>query len=268
VTGRAALHNKDIIRICLIVPCYNEAQRLNVEAFRRFLARSTATHILFVDDGSYDNTVTLLDTLSGEFPGQASVLRRPANQGKAETVRSGMVHALENLRPEIVGFWDADLATPLELVPNLLAILEARPAIEMVFGARVQLLGRRVERRAMRHYLGRVFATAVSSVLHLAIYDTQCGAKLFRVTPEIGKIFGEPFLSRWVFDVEILARYLVRYGGDVKRLEQAIYEYPLEVWTDVAGSKVRPADFFTAFWDVFRIHRKYLTHANNRHARF
>jgi dolichyl-phosphate beta-glucosyltransferase len=258
LSARAALHNKDIIRICLIVPCYNEAQRLNVEAFRQFLARSPATHILFVDDGSYDNTVTLLETLSGEFPGQADILRRAANQGKAEAVRTGLVHALGNFRPEIVGFWDADLATPLELVPNLLAVLEARPGIEMVFGARVQLLGRRVERRAMRHYLGRVFATVVSSVLHLAIYDTQCGAKLFRVTPETGKIFGAPFLSRWVFDVEILARYLALYGGDVKRLERAIYEYPLEVWTDVAGSKVRAADFFTAFWDVFRIHRKYL----------
>jgi len=229
-----------------------------LDAFRQFLTCSAPTRILFVDDGSYDNTTALLETLSGEFPEQAKVLRRSTNQGKAEAVRVGIVHALVNFRPEIVGFWDADLATPIELVSNLLAVLNSRPAIEMVFGSRVQLLGRRVERRAVRHYLGRVFATVVSSVLRLAIYDTQCGAKLFRVTPQIQKIFDQPFLSRWVFDVEILARYLAAYGHDVKHLEQAIYEYPLEVWTDVAGSKVHAVDFFIAFWDVFRIYRKYL----------
>jgi dolichyl-phosphate beta-glucosyltransferase len=229
-----------------------------LDAFRQFLMRSVQTDILFIDDGSYDDTVTLLKGLASEFPGKASVLGRPTNQGKAEAVRAGIVHALENFRPEIVGFWDADLATPLDLVPNLLAVLDANPNIEMVFGARVQLLGRRVERRALRHYLGRVFATAVSTMLRLAVYDTQCGAKLFRVTPVTAKIFGEPFLSRWVFDVEILARYLAAFGHDVRRLEQAVYEYPLEVWTDIAGSKVHAGDFFTAFWDVYRIHRRYL----------
>ena len=236
-------------------------------AFRQFLARSAATHVLFVDDGSGDETVTVLETLCRESPRQSSILRHPVNQGKAEAVRLGIVHVLDNFHPEVVGFWDADLATPLDLLPNLLAVLETKPAIEMVFGARVQLLGRRVERRAVRHYLGRIFATAVSTMLHLAIYDTQCGAKLFRVTPDIRRIFAEPFISRWVFDMEILARYLVLYGHDIKHLERSIYEYPLEVWTDVAGSRVHAGDFLTAFWDVFRIHRKYLIRANSRRAR-
>jgi glycosyltransferase involved in cell wall biosynthesis len=238
-----------------------------VAAFREFLARSAATHILFVDDGSGDETVTVLECLCRQFPGQSSILRHPVNQGKAEAVRLGMIQALDNFGPEAVGFWDADLATPLDLVPNLLGVLETQPAIEMVFGARVQLLGRRVERRAIRHYLGRIFATVVSNILHLAIYDTQCGAKLFRVTPDTRRIFAEPFLSRWVFDVEILARYLALYGHDIRRLERSIYEYPLEVWTDVAGSRVHAGDFLIAFWDVFRIHRKYLTRASNHRAR-
>jgi glycosyltransferase involved in cell wall biosynthesis len=240
---------------------------LDVAAFRKFLAGSAATHILFVDDGSEDETVTVLECLCRDFPGQSSILRHPVNQGKAEAVRLGMLQALDNFGPQAVGFWDADLATPLSLVPNLLAILETQPAIEMVFGARVQLLGRRVERRAVRHYLGRIFATAVSNMLHLAIYDTQCGAKLFRVTPDTRRIFAQPFLSRWVFDVEILARYLALYGHDIKRLEGSIYEYPLEVWTDVAGSRVHAGDFLIAFWDVFRIHRKYLRRASNHRAR-
>ncbi len=244
--------------VCVVVPCYNEAHRLDVPQFQEFLAEQSGTLLLFVDDGSTDGTVETLSKLRCGFEGSACVLREERNWGKGEAVRRGILHALDHFDPAIVGFWDADLATPLVSIPRFLQILREQPEIEMIFGARVHLLGRHVERSALRHYLGRVFATTVSNVLKMPIYDTQCGAKLFRVRSTTRSIFAEPFLSKWVFDVEILARYQQLFRREGKQLANAIYEYPLECWVDVAGSKVKPYDFFTAIWDVARIRRKYL----------
>jgi dolichyl-phosphate beta-glucosyltransferase len=245
-------------RVSLVIPCYNEALRLDVQQFREYLARNSQTRLVFVDDGSTDATVAVLEQLRTGYEDCAEILRCGKNKGKAQAVRLGVTYALDNFQQEIVGYWDADLATPLDAVGCFLGVLDCRPKIEMVFGSRVKLLGRHVQRRAARHYLGRVFATVVSQMLRLPIYDTQCGAKLFRVTSKTRQVFAEPFLSKWVFDVEIIARYLNLYRNDPKHLEQIIYEYPLETWVDIPGSKVRPKDFLKALQDLFRIKRKYL----------
>jgi dolichyl-phosphate beta-glucosyltransferase len=248
--------------VSLIVPCYNEAKRLDVAGFRAFLGQDSGVRILFVDDGSRDSTMAVLQNAIAGFEHRASILHCARNGGKGEAVRLGILNALSTFDPQVVGFWDADLATPLASVAALLTVLTEQPQIEMVFGARIKLLGRHVHRRAVRHYLGRVFATVVSTMMGLSIYDSQCGAKLFRVTSDTRAIFAEPFISKWVFDVEILARYLTihcqAHGKDPRRLEHIIYEYPLETWADVAGSKVRPKDFFTALVDMARIRGKYL----------
>ncbi|HZS56202.1 MAG TPA: glycosyltransferase [Bryobacteraceae bacterium] len=244
--------------VCLVVPCYNEERRLDIRSFRDFLANHKQAGILFVDDGSRDGTQKILEQVCAGLENQSAVLKSEQNRGKAEAVRTGVEYALQRFEPEIIGYWDADLATPLSTVDRFLRVFASNSDVLMVFGARVKLLGRRVERRAIRHYLGRVFATVVSMMLRLPIYDTQCGAKLFRVNDQLRAAFAQPFLSKWVFDVEILARYLRFFQKDRQVLEQTIYEYPLEQWIDVAGSKVHPADFLKAFLDILRIKRKYL----------
>ncbi len=246
-------------RASIVVPCYNEANRLNVAAFHEFLKRPDSVRLVFVDDGSKDATLDVLANLCAGFETRTAIVRCPMNGGKAEAVRRGLLHAIQNFDSKIVGYWDADLATPLDAIPRFLHILDTHRETAMIFGSRVKLLGRYVKRQPRRHYLGRVFATVVSQLLRLPIYDTQCGAKLFRVDSGIGEILAEPFLSKWIFDVEIIARYIQRCGGDPARLETAIYEYPLERWEDVAGSKVRSKDFLIAFADVLRIRSKYLS---------
>lgn len=242
----------------IVIPCYNEAARLKTDAFSRFLDGTEGISFQFVNDCSTDATLKILEQFRSGREDRVFVLNKLVNGGKGEAVRDGMLEAIRRGNTEVVGFWDADLATPLEAVFDLLHELELNPNLQMVLGSRVRLLGREVHRRAVRHYLGRVFATVASSLLSLAIYDTQCGAKLFRVTPQLEDLLSEPFCSRWVFDVEILARYIVQNKGDQELLHSTIYEYPLKRWEDIAGSKVHPSDFVRSFWDVMKIYRKYL----------
>lgn len=244
--------------VAIVVPCYNEVHRLRSDAFESFLRTHKDIHFLFVNDGSTDDSSSVLSRLKEFDPDRVALLSFETNVGKAEAVRVGMLTAMAE-DPAILGFWDADLATPLEAIDDFLYVMRRRPELEIVMGARVQLLGRRIRRRAARHYLGRVFATVVSIALGIPVYDTQCGAKLFRVGPELRSVLAEPFLSRWVFDVELLARFKAqRRGFAALPLDQAIYELSLNEWDDVRGSKLRLRDFLRAGPEISRIWWRWL----------
>ena len=242
----------------IVVPCYNEAKRFSIEAFVGFAATHPSVRFLFVNDGSTDETPLMLNDLVSSAPERFERLDHLHNQGKAAAVRSGMLRALAN-GGRYAGYWDADLATPLREIPRFIDSLETHPQREICFGVRVQLLGRTIDRRFYRHYLGRVFATAASLTLQLPVYDTQCGAKLFRASPEMQALFAEPFVVNWSFDVEIIAR-LTQERRRTRRPgpREIIYELPVEEWRDVEGSKVRPLDFVKALVDIIRVRRKYL----------
>lgn len=237
-------------RLCLVVPCYNEAGRLTPGPFLEFLGDCAGISFLFVDDGSTDDTAAVLAGLASKGYGRIDVLTLPRNSGKAVAVRDGIVMAMGR-NPELVGYWDADLSTPLSEVPAFLDFIDRHPTIDIVIGSRLKLMGRDIQRSAARHYLGRVFATAASMALGLAVYDTQCGAKIFRVTEAVAALFQAPFRSSWVFDVEILARYVALVGR--QQAEASIHELPLMVWHDVPGSKVRARDAFRAALDLARM---------------
>jgi glycosyltransferase involved in cell wall biosynthesis len=241
----------------IVVPCYNEAERLDTERFRQF-TDGDLTRFLFVDDGSSDATASILLELANSDPERLSLLTLRRNRGKAEAVRLGLLEALKE-SPGAVGYWDADLATPLSAIPLLCSVLEERPEVQVVLGSRVRLMGREIERHAHRHYLGRVFATAASCILRLPVYDTQCGAKVLRTTDRLRQILAEPFRANWTFDVELLARFLWSDPEESQPDPQlAIYEYPLPVWRDIGGSKLNVSDYPRAVADLLRI---YLTYA-------
>lgn len=242
----------------LVIPCYDEYERFPGEAFAAFAEAQPRVGFVLVDDGSRDRTLERLEQLAARDPRRFQVLPLAANHGKAEAVRLGISRAFDT-GARFVGYWDADLAAPLAEVPRFIELLEEHAEREIVFGSRVMLLGRSIRRSALRHYLGRVFATAVSRMLDLAIYDTQCGAKLFRSSADMRRLFETPFVVNWTFDVEIIARLIrLRRESGGPRPRDTIYEHPLRQWHDVAGSKVRPLDFVKGLAEVARIHRTYL----------
>ena len=233
--------------VALVVPCYNERGRVDVSRFGD-AANESNLQICFVDDGSSDGTGEFLDKKVAGNP-RLSVLRGSNNQGKAAAVREGVLALLQRCpEAEWVGFWDADLSSPLSEVPRMLEFHQLEDGgFDAIWCSRVMRAGSKVERPGRRHLFGRMFATASGLLLGVRAYDTQCGAKLFR-REVVQEVFGEPFISRWIFDVEIYCRM----GHD------RILEYPVKEWRDVPGSKVKIArEMFRVGGDLLRIRKVY-----------
>jgi len=224
--------------VLVTIPCYNEAKRLDAAKVAAVLEDARFT-LLFVDDGSRDGTRDVLAAICAQHPGRASYLVLPENRGKAEAVRAGMRASLER-GAQVVGYYDADFATPPRELMRLAEELE-RTNADVAMGSRLARLGAEVTRHPLRHYVGRVFATAASIALDLAVYDTQCGAKLFRRTAALEHALALPFASRWAFDVELLGRLLAGGPGVPPLVPEKLIEVPLHAWHDIGGSKLGTA---------------------------
>jgi dolichyl-phosphate beta-glucosyltransferase len=240
--------------ICIVIPCYNEAGRLPAEEIISFMESNPSILLFLVNDCSTDGTGNLLQSVQERFPERILIETHMKNRGKAESVRTGVLSSLSRFQFEIIGYFDADLSTPLEECFRLKNSMDTKEIVEFSFGSRLAIIGSKIERRLFRHLSGRVIATFISNILGLKVYDTQCGAKLFsRSLAE--KVFTEPFLSRWLFDVEIFARIIQFFGRN--KAEDVMIETPLMRWVDKGGSKIEPSYAIRVFFDLYRIKRKY-----------
>jgi dolichyl-phosphate beta-glucosyltransferase len=233
-------------KIYLIVPCYNEANRLKTEVFKSY---SDKINFVFVDDGSTDNTSKIIS----EAKIANSILHiLDKNNGKATAVKEGVSLVLKRRldKDDWIGFWDADLATPISEVFNMISFRDSvyrdkKPST--IIGCRIYRLGSNIRRKFFRHLLGRFFATLIKIIFDLNSYDSQCGAKIFKAH-SAKEAFAKPFISSWIFDVEILLRLKKDY----------IVEYPLIEWTDVKGSKIKIVkDSIKIIKDIIKIKRIY-----------
>jgi dolichyl-phosphate beta-glucosyltransferase len=227
----------------IVVPCYNEAERFDGPAWLAFASQREEFGFLFVNDGSTDDTGEVLARMCRESPGAMASLDLPSNRGKAEAVRVGLLEAMAS-EVAYVGFLDADLATPLDELDRFVHELDHAPEIEIVLGSRMDLAGHEIRRPWHRLVLGIIFSALTRTMLRFPVHDTQCGAKMFRVTDRIRSVFQQPFRSNWIFDLEILSRYASLAGKD--HLRTGVYEMPLNRWKEVAGSKL-------GLWAMIRI---------------
>ena len=245
-------------KLILVVPCYNESSRIPLDLFERFLSRHEDISVCFVDDGSTDKTHELLHAFVQRNDDASCLVSLAKNSGKADAVRFGIV---EILRQEpscpYIGYWDADLATPLEQSVDFLELIEDNSMILAVMGSRWVHLGATIERHFLRNLIGMLMSTIIASYLKLNLHDSQCGAKIFRTTIA-REIFSKRFISRWLFDVEIFKR-LKQFLAQHLKVDEAVMmnmhcrEIPLRCWRDVPDSKLHFSDALKIFSELIRI---------------
>ncbi len=237
--------------IGIVVPCYNEMDRIQLSEFSQFLISNDFIFFCFVNDGSTDGTQKILADFVNLYPERSQLINLSKNQGKAEAVRQGVNTLLKSSKFQLVGYWDADLAAPLTEIRRFIHKFKSNNELKAVCGSRILRLGSSIRRSVFRHYFGRIFATIVSNILNIPVYDTQCGAKIFLA--EFAEfIFSEKFLSRWFFDVELFARSIEHIGR--QNTVHSFLELPLSQWHDQGQSKVTWAHVLLTPLELLRIY--------------
>ena len=236
--------------LTIVVPCFNEAGRFDTDRFGQLLSLIPKCRLSFINDGSTDQTLTVLQEFAATTPNRVTVTSLPANMGKGEAIRRGILAAIADA-PEWVAYVDADLATPPEEVHRLWEDHHDNSGLDMFFGSRIRLCGSSIERREGRHVVGRLFAHLAARTLGTHVYDTQAGVKFFRNTPELARVLAVPFCDRWSFDVELLGR-LGRLGVFPRRA----VEVPLRNWRDVPASNVSLRQGAASVLSLWRVRRR------------
>jgi len=224
-------------RTTIVIPCYNEANRLHLEVFLNFARKNPKISFVFVDDGSKDLTISLLCGAMAALPDQIDVLMMARNAGKAEAVRHGLKFAAQR-GDKYIAFLDADLATPLNAINDFISVADRLDDIDVVFGSRAGGLGRRVYRDLHRKMISLVCASMGRLATGLALKDTQCGAKLFRNTPHLKACLEAQFTAGWLFDVELF----LRISNPDRQERKNFFEYPVLEWTEIPGSNIKFSD--------------------------
>lgn len=238
----------------LIVPYFNESHRLDAQKLKDFL-RALGMDIIFIDDGSTDNTRDEIDLIIGvihqtQGKYQARNLNLKQNRGKTNAIRSGILHAHE-LGYSHVAITDIDLPVHHKDIRLAVAIAYQEDAA-IISGARIRLSGSDVKRSALRHWIGRIIATGIWKFFHVDSYDIQSPCKVYNLNLIIQEL-QSPFKTKWFGDVELILRLK---GKNQKFLE--VHEFPLNYWRDVPEGNLGMKSALKVLLDLMKLEIIYL----------
>ncbi|WP_303317942.1 response regulator [Flavivirga abyssicola] len=222
----------------VVIPCYNEEDRLLSAEFTNFIDKNTGYHLCFVNDGSTDNTLEVLNNLRKGREDYITVYNCEKNGGKAEAVRLGMLHMVEKADLDFIGFLDADLSTDLKDFDELVSTIE-NSDFKIVSGSRISRMGANITKESARKIISMTINFIIRKILGMNFKDTQCGAKIFR-KDVIQLAFDKKFVTQWIFDVEIFKRMSIHFG--IEKAKSYICEKPLKRWIHADGSKLSMKD--------------------------
>jgi len=233
----------------VIIPCYNEEERLLSKEFTDFIKTHTGYHLCFVNDGSKDNTLKILNDLRKGNEDYITVYDCEKNGGKAEAVRLGMLHMAKHDGLDYIGFLDADLSTDLRDFDDLVSTIE-NSDFKIVSGSRLSRMGANITKESARKIISITINFIIRKILGMNFKDTQCGAKIFK-KDIIDISFGEKFVTQWIFDVEIFKRMAIYFGTDTAK--KYICEQPLKRWIHADGSKLSMKDSIKIIFQLAQI---------------
>ena len=242
---------KDVVGV--VIPCYNEEERLKTTEFLKFVDSNLGYHLCFVNDGSKDNTLNVLNELKKGREDYISVYDCEQNGGKAEAVRLGMLHLLEDKQLDYIGFLDADLSTDFNDFDDLVKTISTTE-FKIVSGSRMARVGADIHKEGARAIISKTINKIIQTILGIPFNDTQCGAKILR-RDVVEKLFNKKFYTRWLFDVEIFLRMKKIYGND--KAKAYLCEQPLKRWVHEDGSKLSMSDSFKILGQLFQLAVQY-----------
>lgn len=169
----------------VVIPCYYEEARLKADTFKSFVSQNLGYHLLFVNDGSKDNTLVVLNYLSKGREDYISVYNCAQNGGKAEAVRQGTLHMLKDKQLDYIGYLDADLSTNFQDFDDLVQTISASE-FKIVGGSRISRMGADITKAGSRAIISKTINIIIQTILGMSFQDTQCGAKV--MTREIAEL--------------------------------------------------------------------------------
>ena len=244
----------------VVIPCYNEEERLLSKEFIDYIDENSGYHLCFVNDGSKDKTLEVLNNLQKGREDFITVYDCEKNGGKAEAVRLGMLHMAQKEDLDYIGFLDADLSTDLADFDDLVKTIQTSD-FKIVSGSRISRMGANITKESARKIISMTINFIIRKILKMDFKDTQCGAKIF--SKDVIKIaFGEKFVTQWIFDVEIFKRMSIHFG--LKRAKEFLCEQPLKRWIHADGSKLSMKDSIKIVMQLGQIAWVYRSKKSNK----